>query len=201
MKRTMRRRAIAGLIVVVGMQSAAAADTELLDLYDHLSRDERSPPGATTRAVAPAPELQAAHTLTVQVEDVRNDHGVVRVLLFDDAQAYAALDANALAGYAEVPAVRGSVAVSVPVASNGPFALFVFHDENADSKLNMQGARPLEGYVYSGAVGPYAPPAFARAAVVTDGSHVRLFYLPADSGASGAHTPWQPRHGFDSRLP
>lgn len=100
------------------------------------------------------------------------------MLVFNDAHAFATYDYTAVVGYVEVAAKMGSIETRVPVFGVGPYAIFLYHDANADAELNMKGGRPLEGYGYSGGIDPYAAPSFEHAAIVSRQATVRVVYLP-----------------------
>jgi uncharacterized protein (DUF2141 family) len=164
------------LVLWLGWPSPTVAqDQDLLELFDAL---ESAPP--TTGAPLPhAPSATAGAglvTVQMQVDGVRNDRGLVHVLLYDEADAYTAGDAPRAAGYGVVPAAAGRVILQVKAAGNAPYAAFAYHDENANNHFEQRGGRPLEGYGFSGGV-DYEPPPFARAAQVSGAGAVRLLYL------------------------
>ncbi|MEO1679554.1 MAG: DUF2141 domain-containing protein [Pseudomonadota bacterium] len=103
--------------------------------------------------------------LTLTIENVRSDRGTVIVLVFDNARDFNRLDYLRAIGYADVPARRGDVEVSFPYLTKGPYAVFLFHDENGDQDLSFQGDRLLEGVGASGAPGPDDMPDFEEAAI------------------------------------
>jgi uncharacterized protein (DUF2141 family) len=119
--------------------------------------------------------------LNLRVIGVANRRGTIIVLVFDDARAFAAYDHTEAVGYAEAAASMGAIEMKVPVFGEGPYAIFSYHDANGDAQLNMRGARPLEGYGYSGGIDPYAPPSFEQAAIVSGNATIRLVYLPKSS--------------------
>ena len=60
---------------------------------------------------------------------------------------------------------------------NGPYAIAVFHDENTNYDLDLDGGYPVEGYATSGAKGPYDEPGFAQASVEAGAVTVKIHYL------------------------
>lgn len=165
-----------GLGVALAVMSATAlAGEDLLDLFDGVeAAAEAPPPVPTTTDPRARALLEALALVTVHVDGVRDDRGVVRVLLYDDADAYVAGDAARAVGYAEVPAAAGRLDISLRAAGSPPYAAFAFHDANADEILDG-GAQPREGYGFSGGVDWFQPP-FARAARITVEGTVRLLY-------------------------
>lgn len=127
---------------------------------------------AATAIAAPA----LAEGLTLTVDGVRNADGAVLVLVFDHPDAFAYLDWRYAVKYAEIPARVGQVTHHFPDLTGGPYALFVFHDENGDKDLNYDSERVLEGVGASGATTPTAEPDFDEAAVRPGAVTVPLFY-------------------------
>ena len=174
----MTRRLALVLALLAGPARAGAAD-DLLDLYEAVE-------SAPAAAPAPAPVhdpraravLEALAIVTVRIDGVRSARGSVRVLAFDDADAWRTLDPAGAVGFGSAAAREGTVDVTLRADGTGPYALFAFHDENDDEKLDRPGGRPREGYAFSGAIEPFLAPPFARAAEVGVEGGVRLHYLP-----------------------
>lgn len=124
---------------------------------------------------APVPEFLDTG-LRVDITNVRNDEGKVIVLVFADADAFADYDYTRAVGYAE-QAAAGTLQFEFPELREGPYAISLFHDENDDDDLNMDGIYPLEGYGTSGATGPYDEPSFSEAAVSPGRVSIRMYYL------------------------
>lgn len=116
--------------------------------------------------------------LKITVNGIATTRGLLRVFAYDDKQAFDTGDVESAVGYAETTATAGSVVLQVPVFGSGRYAVFVFHDENADAKLNVEDGRPQEGYGLSGGLDPYSRTQnFERAAIVTDAARIRMVYL------------------------
>ena len=75
-----------------------------------------------------------------------------------------------------IPARTVRVAHNFGGLAKGPYAIFLFHDENGDEDLNFSGERPLEGIGVSGADAPASEPGFAEASVAPGTVTVRIFY-------------------------
>ncbi len=115
--------------------------------------------------------------LVLDVRGVRNSVGKLVVLVFADEDAYRAYDFERAVGYQELQARPEALLVSFPDLKSGPYAITVFHDENQDYDLNMNGDLPLEGYGTSGAKGPYDTPSFQDASVKADKVRMQIYYL------------------------
>lgn len=128
--------------------------------------------GAALSMASPA----LASGLSVAVEGIRNDAGQIIIFVFDDARAYAAGDYWRAADYASIPAQAGSVEHAFPELNAGPYAVFVFHDENGDDDLNYTATEYLEGVGVSGASAERHEPTFQEASVPPGQVVVPLFY-------------------------
>ena len=117
-----------------------------------------------------------AEGLNLTVDGVRNAQGSVIVLVFDNQRAYDHLDWRKAVEYADIPAHTGRVSHSFPNLNAGPYAIFLFHDENGDQDLNYTNERFLEGVGASGATTATSEPNFAEASVMPGDVTVRLFY-------------------------
>ncbi len=122
------------------------------------------------------PTAAQAQGLDLTVEGVRNDRGAILVLVFDRADAYDQLDYLSAVDYAEIPARAGTVSHRFAGLTAGPYAVFLFHDENGDQDLNYTATAFLEGFGASGAPNPADEPSFAEAAVPPGPVTVKLHY-------------------------
>lgn len=96
---------------------------------------------AATATAAPA----LAGGLNLSIDGVRNAKGSVLALVFADATAFDQLDWYSAVQYADIPARTDRVSHRFPDLEEGPYAVFVFHDENGDQDLNYSEQRLLEG--------------------------------------------------------
>jgi uncharacterized protein (DUF2141 family) len=83
---------------------------------------------------------QATATLTVQITGLRNGKGIVSLTLYRDSKPVetrnVAIDAGTLSARTEFEKIP-----------QGVYAVYVFHDENMNGKLDTNFMRmPLEGY-------------------------------------------------------
>ncbi len=119
----------------------------------------------TTTGVMPAADSLAARSdLVVEVTGVRNGSGAVLVSLFAAASGYPNDPAQAKA-LASAEIVSGTARAVFPALPAGTYALSIFHDENADGRLdtNWLGI-PAEGVGSSNdAKGRFGPPSFEAA--------------------------------------
>jgi uncharacterized protein (DUF2141 family) len=114
--------------------------------------------------------------VTVTFAGIRNTHGNVVVMVFNDRESYKTYDVNQAAGYLETIARKGTVTVSFPELKTGPYAITAFHDEDSNQDLNMGDEWPLEGYATSGATDIYDTPTFRRATIKDAMVTVTMYY-------------------------
>ena len=127
---------------------------------------------AATMIATPA----MAGGLNLTVDGVRNSNGSVIVLVFDKERAFERLNWRKAVQYADIPARVGGVSRSFPDLTDGPYAIFVFHDENGDQEVNYNDERFLEGVGASGAGESTHEPTFAQAAVMPGDVTVHMYY-------------------------
>ena len=107
---------------------------------------------------APRPCEQAANSVLVQVQGVRNSKGVLAAVLYGD-KPDEFLKKGARVGRERVPARPGSVTLCLEVPRPGVYAVVVFHDENENGKFDRSwNGLPSEGFGVSN-----NPRAFLRA--------------------------------------
>lgn len=114
--------------------------------------------------------------LTVSADGLRNSNGKVLIIIFDKARAFETLAVSKAIDIAEVPAKKGSVRHNFTKLKKGPYAIFLFHDENGDDDLNATATKLLEGVGASGAPTPQDSPDFAAASVWPGKVSVRVHY-------------------------
>lgn len=87
--------------------------------------------------------------LFVNVSGVRNAQGLIAVTLYaDDRKKFLAKRGSLYVG--RVPAQAGSTRVCIHLPRPGTYAIAVYHDEDANRKLNRKGiGTPAEGYGFS----------------------------------------------------
>jgi len=108
---------------------------------------------------------QNTTTLTLQVTDVKNDQGLVRVLLFKGEAGFPDDEAKAFKS-ASVKIKDGKAVVDFGPVPEGTYALSVFHDSQNTGKLRTNAfGIPRDGYGFSNnAMGTFGPPSFEKAA-------------------------------------
>ena len=165
---------VIGFLIVC--QAVVADEPDLTELFDDIVNSP--PPPAADYGPRYEDTIETTE-LTLTVKGIDNDNGKIVVLVYDDAQAYSTGNYAMAVAFIERAASSGTKQFSLRALSAGPYAVFLYHDANGDSDLNMQGSRPLEGFGYSGGVYPMPPPSFEQAAVVTDEASIRVVYIPA----------------------
>lgn len=133
-------------------------------------------PTVTILLAAIGASAASAQGVTLTVEDVRNDRGQIVVLVFDHPKAFHYLAYEWAVDYAVLPAQTGSVSHRFADLTSGPYAVFVYHDENADWDVTHDGSRLLEGVGASGAPNPDDMPDFSAASVWPGPVSVTLQY-------------------------
>ena len=161
------------------MAAYASAQETVFD--DILEMIDITPPVPGAGEDTAAPSVQEPSGLVLNIHRVRNDEGVVIVLVYDDAHAFARGDYTRAAGFAEVKAASGTVRAEFPYLTGGPYAVFVFQDKNADSNFAMRGRYPQEGYGHSNSRGAFEAPPFDVAAVQPGTIEIRMHYIPPRS--------------------
>jgi len=100
-------------------------------------------------AIGPAAAACDAPAVEVNVNGVRSNTGLVAALIYDDNPDTFLKNGKKLHRVRE-PARKGHTKVCLPSPAPGVYAVAVFHDENANKKLD-QGflGIPQEGYGFS----------------------------------------------------
>lgn len=108
---------------------------------------------------------QSSAKLTLTVNKVKNDKGVVRVLLFDKAEGFPDVVENAVKN-ASVKITGDKAVITFDDLPAGTYALSVFHDSENTGKLRTNAfGIPRDGYGFSNnASGTFGPPSFEKAA-------------------------------------
>lgn len=114
--------------------------------------------------------------LNLTVENIRSEIGNIIVVVFDEEHAFENLQINSAIAFAELPAQSKPLAHTFQKLDAGPYAVFVFHDENSDKNLNFNDKRLLEGVGATGAYSLEFEPNFLQASVYPGSVNVRIFY-------------------------
>lgn len=106
-----------------------------------------------------------AATLTVTVQDVRNEHGEVKLALYATEASFSSFSVELASRI--LSAQPGTLTVRFDNLAPGEYAVAAYHDENSNSNFdtNFLGL-PKEGYGFSNdASAALGPPSFEQAAV------------------------------------
>lgn len=117
----------------------------------------------------------AGSGIDLTVEGIRNNKGKVIVLVFDSAKEFASDNGEPI-DYTEVRARTGKVHLPMKGLTSGPYAIFLFHDENGDYDLNTRGETFLEGLGVSGIVNEHRGSTFDEASVMPGAVSIRVYY-------------------------
>jgi uncharacterized protein (DUF2141 family) len=94
--------------------------------------------------------MSSSTTLTLELSGLRNTEGLLRVALFDSAEGYPGDSSQAIRS-ASLPITAIPQLVTFEDLPFGSYAVAVFHDENADSQMNVNKLGiPIEGIGFSG---------------------------------------------------
>jgi len=110
--------------------------------------------------------------LTITIENLPTDDGVVRVLLFDSPAGFPE-DESKAAKSAVVQIIDGKATLRLQDLEHGNYAISAFHDANEDGALNKNSLGiPKEVYGFSNnARGSFGPPTFNSASFEIDGDN------------------------------
>jgi uncharacterized protein (DUF2141 family) len=86
--------------------------------------------------------------LNVTVSGVRNASGQIAITLYADDSGKFLAKGGALA-VGRVKAVSGTTRGCIFVPATGTYAVAIYHDENANEKLDRKGVLPAEGYGFT----------------------------------------------------
>jgi len=182
MKRFLRTPAKLAISVVALFKIVAHPLAQEMVSDELLGLIDVTPPSVRTEGRIAAPFEKGPPGLVLHIRHVRNDKGAVNIFIYDDANAFAQGDYTRAVGYAEVKATTGTVRADFPDLIAGPYAVFVFHDENSDSAFAREGRSPEEGYGHSNSRGAFEAPPFDIAAVQPGAVEIRMHYIPPRSG-------------------
>ena len=83
----------------------------------------------------------------IQVEGLRNHHGLLHACLTQDQRNFPNCERDPLAIRLTAPAAAGQL--RVPNLPAGRYAVMIFHDENANHRLDKMLGVPREGFGFS----------------------------------------------------
>lgn len=111
----------------------------------------------------PVAEANTGVSVTVKLSGLRNTRGQVLACLTTKVATFPECDKDPQAQHLTVPAQNGPVLVFRHVAP-GHYAVSLFHDENANARLDKSMGVPAEGYGFSrDAPVWFGPPRFRAA--------------------------------------
>lgn len=120
---------------------------------------------------------QANNSLTLTVNKVKNDKGVVRVLLFKGETGFPDMPEKAFKS-ASIKIEGNKAIINFENIPEGTYALSVFHDSQNTGKLRTNALGiPRDGYGFSNdAMGTFGPPTFEKASfkVATGKNNVQI---------------------------
>jgi uncharacterized protein (DUF2141 family) len=103
--------------------------------------------------------------LQIQIENIKSNQGVIRLLLFDKEDGFPKENEKAI--YQETVNIQNQKAVvTLKNLPFGKYAISVFHDSQNSGKLKTNAVGiPIDNYGFSNnASGSFGPPSFSKAA-------------------------------------
>ncbi len=143
--------------------------TTVASAFEKLNHEFDPAPGTTTPTQVSSPESKTTTTtqttiLKVSVEGLKSGEGAVVLTVFDKVHAKEFPVKPEVSVFQKYQALAGQVKtdILVPALPEGEYAVFVYHDENSDHKINTNLIGiPTEGYAASqGATNRFGPPKF-----------------------------------------
>ena len=124
---------------------------------------------ALSASGASAADLHASATVDVTVKGLRSSKGVLRLMICPPAADFPNCGTKAVRT-ATLPISNGEAKVRIPDLPVGTYAIGVFHDANANGKLDTMLGIPGEGYGFSRNP-PFRPraPRFDEAKITLEG--------------------------------
>lgn len=122
-----------------------------------------------------SPQVNEGGTLHITLENIKNDKGSVRLVVFDSKEGWPE-DHKKSVHIENIKAKKGKVRIKVPNLKNGTYAVVLLHDENENGKMdyNLVGI-PKEGWAVSNNVKPgLRAPRFEEAAFQLKGSTTEI---------------------------
>jgi uncharacterized protein (DUF2141 family) len=122
----------------------------------------------------PVVEKVGGVTVTVEIVGLRDTKGMLRACLTTSAATFPDCNKDPQSLRLSVPAADGPVVVFRHVAP-GTYAVSLFHDENANNRMDTRMGVPVEGYGFSrDAAVMFGPPKFDAAKFAVAGNDLTL---------------------------
>jgi uncharacterized protein (DUF2141 family) len=117
--------------------------------------------------------MPARSSVAVEVDGLRSSRGLVQACLTADAATFPDCQKDPAALHLTVPAKSGETVVFHDVMP-GRYAIALFHDENANGRMDKMLMMPREGFGFSrDAPVRFGPPRFGAAAFTLGETQVR----------------------------
>ena len=115
--------------------------------------------------------------LELEISGVRNDQGSVIVMVFDNETAWETEDYNSIIEVRELKAGQQILKLELTNLTAGPYAISMWHDENANGEFDEAGGYPTEGWGLSGAKSLYDEPGWNEARVMPGKVNMKMVYI------------------------
>jgi uncharacterized protein (DUF2141 family) len=113
--------------------------------------------------------------LTVTVNNVKSNKGIVSVCVFNQANGFPE-KTNLAVKCVNINAAKGTMQIKIDGITPGKYALSAYHDENNDGKFNtnLLGIPKEAAGASNGAKGKMGPPKFENAVLMIDKSKTQI---------------------------
>lgn len=115
-------------------------------------------------------------TITIKIKNVKEKTGSIHLALYNNSEVFLKDDVYR---FAKTPASSDEVTIVLTGIPFGEYAISIFHDENANDKMDMfMGLLPKEAYGFSNnVVGNMGPPTYDQSKFRVDKKDYELFII------------------------
>ena len=129
--------------------------------------------GTLPVAMLSAPTSTGPTSILVEIEGLRSNHGHVMACMTADPKTFPDCQKDPQALHLTAPALNGET-LQFKVAHAGRYAIALFHDENANGRMDKMLMMPREGFGFSrDAPLQFGPPRFDAASFAVGAAQVR----------------------------
>ncbi len=129
-----------------------------------------------------ATSLAAGTDLVIKLQGVHNAQGNVIGAVFTDARSFESNNLKGAFAAFQVRARLKPTQITLHDLPKGPYAIFLFHDENSNDDLDVSFGKPKEGFAFSNNAGRQDNPNFQNAKIIlrkqkSQTVSIRMIYL------------------------
>lgn len=121
------------------------------------------------------------YSLTIEVKNLRNDHGIVQFTLYNQEGSIPDENYEKYYKILKGEIVKGSSTITFKTIPSGKYAVNILHDENKNGKIDKKFILPIEGIGFSNfqSIGLKNKPNFSKASFELTGNktiNVKVIY-------------------------